>query len=166
MTEPRAGPGRLRDDALRNRITRASVYELEPMAPIAVTLQERDPAVGIVTLIGEHDAFSSTRLENELAVLLDGGVRIVVDLREASFIDSQTLSVLLAARHQAEEADLGFALVLGNDAYTQVDRLLDLTGLRAAFAAFPSLEEATAAVRAGQPGPGRMRIGGEGSGTR
>ncbi len=123
------------------------------MAPISVTLQQRDPPVGVVTLIGEHDAFSATRLENELAVLLDDGTGVVVDLRDASFIDSQMLSVLLSARHQAEEADLGFTLVLSNDAYTQVHRLLDLTGLGAAFATLPTLDRAVAAVARARPAP-------------
>jgi anti-anti-sigma factor len=129
------------------------------MVPISVTLQGHDPGVGVVTLIGEHDAFSSSRLENELAVLLDDGFRIVVDLRDATFIDSQTLSVLLGARHQAEQAALGFALVLSEDDYTQVHRLLDLTHLRAAFAAYPTIGQAKAAVRAGETGSGRVRAG-------
>jgi anti-anti-sigma factor len=127
------------------------------MVPIAVSLQEQDPEVGVVTLIGEHDAFSSTRLENELAGLLDDGLRIVVDLRDATFIDSQTLSVLLGARHQAEEAVLGFALVLSDDRYTQIHRLLDLTRLGGAFAVLPTIERAIAAVRAGEAGTGRLR---------
>jgi anti-anti-sigma factor len=127
------------------------------MAPISVTLHGQDPRVGVVTLMGEQDAFSSTRLENELAVLLDEGLRIVADLREATFIDSQTLSVLLGARHQAEQAALGFALVLPEDEYTQVHRLLDLTHLGGAFAVFPELDQATAAVCAGETGAGRPR---------
>jgi anti-anti-sigma factor len=128
------------------------------MAPISVSLEERDPGVAVVALIGEHDAFSSPRLENELAVLLDAGIRIVVDLSDATFIDSQTLSVLLSARHQAEEADLGFALVLPPDHHTQVHRLLDLTGLGSAFAVFPTLERAKAAAQAGQAGGERLRM--------
>jgi anti-anti-sigma factor len=127
------------------------------MPSISVTLQQRDPPVAVVTLFGEHDAFSSTRLENELALLLDEAVGIAVDLREATFLDSQTLSVLLAARHQAEEGSVGFALVLANDDYTQVHRLLDLTGLKTAFAIFPMLDPATAAVRAGESGAGHVR---------
>ena len=126
------------------------------MTPIAVTLQERDPPVGVVTMIGEHDAFSARRLENELAVLLDSGTTIVVDLGETTFIDSQTLSVLLAARHQAEQASLGFALVLPDDEYTQVHRLLDLTGLGTAFAIVPTLDDASAAARSGHTGTGRV----------
>ena len=127
--------------------------------PIAVTVQQRDPPVGVVTMIGEHDAFSSQRLENEFAVLLDDGVGIVVDLREATFIDSQTLSVLLSARHQAEAAALGFALVLPDDEYTQVHRLLDLTGLARAFAVCANLDDASAVVRSGHAGAGRLRTG-------
>jgi anti-anti-sigma factor len=120
------------------------------MTPISVSLQPHDPPVGVVTLTGEHDAFSAPRLESELAVLLDDGIGVVVDLRDATFIDSQTLSALLAARLQAEEADLGFGLVLLDDRYTQVDRLLDLTGLGPAFALFPTIEKAATAVRTGQ----------------
>jgi anti-anti-sigma factor len=126
------------------------------MAPISVSLQERDPAVGVVTLTGEHDAFSAARLENELAVLLDEGLRTVVDLRDATFIDSQTLSVLLGARHQAQQAALGLALVLSEDRYTQIHRLLELTHLGRAFAIFPTIERATAAARAGETGAGRL----------
>ena len=127
------------------------------MAPISVNLLPSDPPVGTVMLIGEHDAFSSGRLENELGVLLDAGIRVVVDLREATFIDSQTLSVLLAARHHAEEADLGFTVVLGDTDYTQVHRLLDITGLRSAFAIYPTFEEAAAAASTGAVGGDRTR---------
>jgi anti-anti-sigma factor len=127
------------------------------MGQILVSLQKRDLPVGIVTLVGEHDSLSSTRVANEIAVLLDDGVGVVVDLREATFVDSETLSALLAARHAAEAASLGFTLVLSNRASTQVDGLLDLTGLRGAFATFPTLEAATAAARAGDSGADRVR---------
>jgi anti-anti-sigma factor len=125
------------------------------MIPISVTLQ--DPEVAVVRLVGEHDAFSSTRLENELAQLLDEGRRVVVDLRDATFIDSQTLSVLLAGRHHAEQASLGYALVLPGDRHTQVHRLLELTRLGQTFAVFPTIERATAAARDGETGAGRRR---------
>jgi len=127
------------------------------MAPISVTLEREDPPTGIVTLIGEHDAYSAARLENELALLLDGGIQIVLDLTDATFVDSQTLSVLLGARHDAESTALGFTLVLPRDRYTQVHRLLEMTGLAAAFAIFPSLQPAVAAARAGRSTGDRIR---------
>jgi len=120
------------------------------MAPISVTLARPDPPTAIVALVGEHDAYSSQRLENELTVLLEDGQRIVVDLRDASFIDSTTLSVLLGARHHAEKSSLGFALVLSGQTYTQVNQILDLTGLGPAFAIFGTLEDAFAGVSSGR----------------
>jgi anti-anti-sigma factor len=120
------------------------------MAPIAVTLARRDPPAAVVALVGEHDAYSAERLENELAGLLEEGLRIVIDLRDASFIDSTTLSVLLVGRHRAERSALGFALLLPDRTYTQVHQILDLTGLGPTFAIFGKLDDALAAVRAGR----------------
>jgi anti-sigma B factor antagonist len=122
------------------------------MAPISVTLAPRDPPAAVVALVGEHDAYSSQRLENELAVLLDEGRRIVVDLRDTEFIDSTTLAALLGARKQAARASLGFTLVLPERDYTQVHQLLELTGLGPAFARFDTVDEGLAAARAGNNG--------------
>jgi anti-anti-sigma factor len=128
------------------------------MSQLSVTLQERDPPLGVVSLHGEHDSFSSARLENELALLLDGGYGIVVDLRDTTFIDSQTLSVLLVTRHRAEQAAVGYAVVLPDEGHVQVHRLLDVTGLKGTFALYGSLREATAAAREGASGAGRTRV--------
>jgi anti-anti-sigma factor len=117
------------------------------VAPISVNLARRDPPAAVVALVGEHDAYSAQRLEGELSVLVEAGRHVVVDLRDADFIDSTTLSVLLVARRQAEQAGLGFALVLPEWEYTQVHQLLDLTGLGRGFAIFGKLEDALAAVR-------------------
>ena len=120
------------------------------MAPISVTLARRDPPDAVVALVGEHVAYSAQRLENELAVLLEEGRRIVVDLRDTEFIDSTTLSVLLRARHLAEQSFLGFALVLPAEPYSQVNRILELTGLGPTFAIFGEVDDALAAVQAGR----------------
>jgi anti-sigma B factor antagonist len=120
------------------------------MAPISVTLARRDPPAAVVALVGEHDTYSAERLENELTVLLDEGQRIVVDLRDASFIDSTTLSVLLGARLRAEQSSLGFALVLPDREYTEVHQILELTGLGPIFAIFGTPDAALAAVLAGR----------------
>jgi len=120
------------------------------MAPISVTLARRAPPAAVVALVGEHDAYSSERLENELTVLLDDGVGIVVDLRDATFIDSTTLGVLLAGRQRAERAGLGFALVLPEDESAQVHQILELTQLGRTFASFPSLDDGLRAACSGQ----------------
>ena len=120
------------------------------MAPIAVTLAPRDPRAAVVALVGEHDSYSAERLDHELTVLLEEGRRIVVDLRETEFIDSTTLSVLLAARLRAKRSSLGFALLLPDRHYTQVHQILELTRLGRTFAIFGKLDAALAAVRAGR----------------
>ena len=119
------------------------------MAPISVTLARQGPPAAVVALVGEHDAYSSERLENEFGVLLEEGRGIVVDLRDTSFIDSTTLSVLLGARRRAEQSSLGFVLTLP-DEHTQVHHILDLTGLGSSFAILGNIEDALAAVRAGR----------------
>ena len=126
------------------------------MAPIAVSLDRAEPNVGVVSLIGEHDAHSARRLANELSVLVDSAMHVVVDLTEATFIDSQTLSVLLTAQKRAEERSLGFVLVISATAYTQVHRILEMTRLAAAFVTCPTIDEAVAAARRGVAVPHRV----------
>jgi anti-anti-sigma factor len=120
------------------------------MAPISVTLARREPPAAVVALVGEHDAYSAERLASELTTLLDEGLRIVVDLRDAAFIDSTTLSVLLGARLRAEQSSLGFALLLPDRQYTQVHQILELTRLGRTFAIFGRLDAAITAVREGR----------------
>jgi anti-anti-sigma factor len=127
------------------------------MAPISVTV-EREHPIGIVTLVGEHDAYSADRIANEIEVLLGAGIPVVVDLTEATFVDSQTLSALLSARHQADVANLGFTLVLPEDTFTQVHRILRMTGLASWFATYPSLSTARDGALAGQTSGGRLKV--------
>ena len=119
-------------------------------SPISVTLAPRDPPAAVVALVGEHDAYSSRRLESELGLLLEEGRNVVVDLRDTEFVDSTTLAVLLGARRQAEHDGLGFTTLLPPREYTQVHQILELTRLGSAFASFGTLDEALAAARSGR----------------
>jgi anti-anti-sigma factor len=119
------------------------------MAPISVTLAPRDPPAAVVALVGEHDTYSAGRLEAELSVLLDEALPVVVDLRDTEFIDSTTLGALLAARRTAKQSGVGFTFVLPGRNYTEVNQLLDLTGLGSSFAIFETLDEALTAARRG-----------------
>lgn len=117
------------------------------MAPISVSLVGREPSTAVVALAGEHDAYSSGRLEIELIALLEEGRRIIVDLRDATFIDSTTLSALLAGRNAADRHGLGLVLVLSDKSFTPVHQILDITGLRAEFAIFGEVQDALRSFR-------------------
>ena len=84
----------------------------------------------VVELKGEHEAYTADKLSQQLEALIDDGFGIVVDLQHASFIDSMTAGVLLAAHRRAEANMTEFRIVLGDGTGWAVRTLLDVTGLR------------------------------------
>jgi anti-sigma B factor antagonist len=88
---------------------------------------EKDRAV--VTLSGEHEAYTADKLARQLSALLAEGMGVTVDLRRATFIDSTVVGVLIAAHKRAAESDLPFALAVGGETGWPVRRLLEVTGL-------------------------------------
>jgi anti-anti-sigma factor len=83
----------------------------------------------VVELRGEHEAYTATKLERELDELLQAGYGVVIDLRNAQFIDSTTAGLFISAHRRAEEKGSEFRLLLGDDTGWPVRRLLDITGL-------------------------------------
>ena len=77
----------------------------------------------MVALTGEHEAYSADKLTRSLAGLIDEGISITVDLRQAAFVDSTVVSVLLVAARDAEARELGFMLQLGPETGWPVRRL-------------------------------------------
>jgi anti-anti-sigma factor len=88
---------------------------------------EQDRAV--VALSGEHEAYTANKLARHLSALLAEGVWVTVDLREATFIDSTVVGVLIAGHRRAQEAGLDFVLRVGDGTGWPVRRLLEVTGL-------------------------------------
>ena len=108
----------------------------------------------MVTISGEHDLSTATSLRRQLDSLLDEGTTTVVDLSPATFIDSSILGVILDGRRRAAEANVGFA-VLHSDGSEAVDRVLEVTGLRAELPVHARREEALSAASgySGKPSP-------------
>jgi len=94
--------------------------------PISVNV-EQDRAV--VALSGEHEAYTAEKLARQLAALLTEDVDVVVDLRQATFIDSTVVGVLIAAHRRAQDSGLDFVLRVGDETGWPVRRLLEVTGL-------------------------------------
>ena len=96
------------------------------MAPKAASKQQT--AVRLVQLRGGLDAAQATFVCARLLRLdLRPGQRLVLDLRELTFMDSTGVRVLLKAMEQARCTGAAFSIVAGPPA---VMRVLDLVGLR------------------------------------
>jgi anti-sigma B factor antagonist len=99
----------------------------------------------VLTISGEHDLSTAPNLRRRIDGLLDDGVATVVDLSPATFIDSSILGVILDGRRRASEAQIGFAVARA-DGSGAVDRVLEVTGLRAELPVHARREEAIMAA--------------------
>lgn len=117
---------------------------------ISIETDTRDDAT-VVEVTGEVDAYTSGSLRNRLTPLIDAGqVRLVLDLRGVTFLDSSGLSVLIGAARQARRHDEGeVRLVVDQERVINVFRAGALTRY---FPMHATLEDALAAVGSG-PGP-------------
>ena len=98
------------------------------MTPHTISVNvEQDRAV--VALSGEHEAYTAEKLARQLTALLTEDVDVVVDLRQATFIDSTVVGVLIAAHRRAQDLGLDFVLRVGGETGWPVRRLLEVTGL-------------------------------------
>jgi anti-sigma B factor antagonist len=95
-----------------------------------LALERSEEGLAVLTISGEHDLSTAPILRRRLDGLLDDRVSTVIDLSPATFIDSSILGVILDGRRRAAEANLGFAVARSNGSGA-VDRVLDVTGLRA-----------------------------------
>jgi anti-anti-sigma factor len=107
---------------------------------------ELPEGASVVTLVGEHDAFGAETLKRELDSLLESGRPIVVDLGEATFIDSATVGVLLTAYRRVEAEGLSLGLVLPMSAGRYVRQLIETAKLDTVFPIHDSIAAALEAV--------------------
>lgn len=85
--------------------------------------------VALVSVHGEHDLQTAPELRDRLADVISDGVGVVVDLSDSTFIDSSILGTLIDARREAQESELGFAVLLVDGGAEPVRRVLEVTGL-------------------------------------
>ena len=117
-----------------------------------LALERNDAGLAVVTVSGEHDLSTAPNLRRRLGRLLDEGTATVIDLSPATFIDSSILGVILDGRRRAADSGIGFAVVhtTGADA---VDRVLEVTGLRAELPVHARREEAFTEVSSSGAAP-------------
>ncbi|MBT2212998.1 MULTISPECIES: STAS domain-containing protein [Actinomadura] len=102
-----------------------------------------EKGVTVVKISGEIDVFTSPRLrEALLGIIDDGGVHLVVDLGEVTFLDSTGLGVLVGVYHRLRARDGSMSFMGVND---RVRRVFHVTQLTKIFVLHNSLDEAIAA---------------------
>jgi anti-anti-sigma factor len=101
---------------------------------------QRDGAISICTLRGEHDLDTAPELRSELERAAADGAAVVVDLSQVRFIDSTVLGALIFRRERRRP----FALVVppGCPAH----RLCEMVELDGIVATFPSVATALSDV--------------------
>jgi anti-sigma B factor antagonist len=122
------------------RREQASIDErgIRPPGPFAIVDRASAPGVSLVALQGELDLVAAPRLRTRIEQVA-GGDALVLDLSEATFIDSAVLKELLRAR--AELAERDSRLVLAG-VPPPIRRLLDVTGTSELFQDAPDAETA------------------------
>jgi anti-sigma B factor antagonist len=114
----------------------------------ALTIQaRREPAYVVVTVAGEVDIATVARLRERLAALAAGGLPLVADLDQVSFIDATGLGALAGAARRAAAHGASLHVVC---ARPQTRRLFRVTGLDRQIPLARDLAEALRALGVGQ----------------
>jgi anti-sigma B factor antagonist len=111
------------------------------------SIATESPRQGITLLrvSGEHDLYTAPDLRDRLKESLAAG-HVVVDLSDATFVDSSILGALLGARQRAHEDGRGFAVSMSDSASKTVRQVFEITGLIPAMPVLASVEEAMEAM--------------------
>lgn len=101
-----------------------------------------DPGFTVITLPGESDAYVAPRIRSDLESALGTEAPLVVDLTQATFIDSTIVGVLLEGLANCEKLERPLLLLLPDDAAPEVHRLFEITGLSSLLPVVRSWDEA------------------------
>jgi anti-sigma B factor antagonist len=117
-----------------------------------LTTQSLGDGTFVVALSGEIDLYTAPELKAELLRLVaEEPRRIVVDMTDATFVDSTTLGVLLGAVKRLRLQGGELEIVCSD---LNIRRILSITLLDRAFTIYEGLDEALRSQPAGDvPGP-------------
>ncbi|RDI67789.1 STAS domain-containing protein [Nocardia pseudobrasiliensis] len=109
-----------------------------PVAPVA-----RRRQCTMVRVEGELDATVATDFAEALDQAVAGSSRaVVIDLRSTRFLSIGSAQALVAAKQRAAAAGVDLRVVSGR---REIERVLEVTGLRALFRYYPSVQAAVEA---------------------
>ena len=109
--------------------------------------EEIDDVTHVIRLGGEVDLYTAPEFKERMVELIEGGKKkIVVDLSEATFIDSTTLGVLVGGVKRLRPTGGSLALVCTDQ---NITKIFEITGLDRVFPIHGSRDEALQAVASG-----------------
>ena len=112
--------------------------------------QEVDADTHVIELGGEIDLYTAPEFKERMAEIIDEGkTRMVVDLSQATFIDSTTLGVLVGGVKRLRPAGGSLALVCTDE---NIVKIFEITGLDRVFPIHASRDEALADVAGADAG--------------
>jgi anti-sigma B factor antagonist len=104
-------------------------------------------AVGVVTIAGEVDIIQAHALRDQLlGAVRNEDLGLVIDLSEATYIDSVGVSLLFELAERLGERQLKLAVVLPEDGL--VERVLTMVDLRSVVEVQPTVNGALSAISA------------------
>lgn len=106
-----------------------------------------EAGVAVLSLHGEHDLETAGAVQDAADRAVATRQPCVIDLRDAQFVDSTILAVLLGTQRRCRESGVGFATVTSDDESHPVCRVLDVTGLGDVLRAGTDLQRAIAIAR-------------------
>jgi len=110
----------------------------------AMTMNLGD-GIATVAVVGEADLFTAPELKEALATALDGGAKdVLVDLSDATFIDSTTLGVLIGTVRKLRPLG-GIVAIVCRD--PNICRIFEITRLDQVFPIFETTDEGLAYLR-------------------
>ena len=114
--------------------------------------EEVDAETHVIALGGEVDLYTAPEFKERMVkVIEEGKKRVVVDLSEATFIDSTTLGVLVGGVKRLRPSGGSLALVCTDQ---NIQKIFEITGLDRVFPIHKSREEALASVGGASVPPG------------
>ena len=109
--------------------------------------EEIDSETHVIQLGGEVDLYTAPEFKERLVELIENGkTKIVVELSEATFIDSTTLGVLVGGVKRLRPAGGSLALVCSDQ---NITKIFEITGLDRVFPIHETRDEALSSVAAG-----------------
>ncbi len=101
---------------------------------IKVAVREAQGGTYVVDLTGEIDVYTSPKVKDAIAALIDGAhYNLVINLEKVRYIDSTGLGVLIGGLKRVREHGGSVNLVCTNP---QIKKIFDITGLVKIFGIF------------------------------